>query len=66
MAKGGLHRRAGHRRCLDCHEPHQWTPEKKVCLRCHADAPAHAEGKACADCHSFQGAPRPPLPVSAW
>ncbi len=66
MARGGLHAKAGHRRCLDCHVPHEWTPEAAVCLRCHAQAPSHAKGKACLDCHAFSGAPLPPLPVSAW
>jgi hypothetical protein len=66
MARGGLHAKAGHRRCLDCHVPHEWTPEPAVCLRCHAQAPSHAKGKACLDCHAFSGAPLPPLPVSAW
>jgi hypothetical protein len=67
MAKGGLHAKKGHARCLDCHAPHLWTPEPRACLRCHADAPAHAQGKkACTDCHGFTGAPLPPLPVSAW
>ncbi len=66
MAKGGLHALRGHRRCLDCHVPHLWTPEPKSCLRCHADAPTHAKAGACAGCHSFRGAPLPPAPVSSW
>jgi hypothetical protein len=66
MAKGGLHARAGHARCLDCHAPHTWTPEKDVCLRCHASAPGHAKGKSCTECHKFEGAPLPRLPASAW
>jgi hypothetical protein len=66
MAKGGLHAKAGHARCLECHVPHTWTPEPEVCLRCHAGAPAHARGRACLACHGFAGAPLPPLPVSAW
>ncbi len=66
MAKGGLHAKAGHGRCVGCHEPHEWTPHREVCLRCHAQAPAHARGKACLECHGFVGAPLPPLPVSAW
>jgi hypothetical protein len=66
MKKGGLHAKAAHRRCLDCHRPHVWTPGKEACARCHAGAAAHATGKACLECHSFAGAPRPPLPVSAW
>ena len=46
MAKGGLHARAGHRHCLDCHQPHVWTPEKDSCLRCHARrARARARGR---------------------
>ncbi len=66
MAKGGLHARRGHRRCLDCHVPHLWTPEPKSCLRCHGDVPPHAKGGACGTCHSFRGAPLPPAPVSSW
>ena len=66
MAKGGLHGKAGHRRCLDCHKPHLWTPEKDACARCHAGAAEHAQAKACKDCHSFRGAPLPPLPATAW
>jgi hypothetical protein len=69
MKKGGLHAKAAHRRCLDCHKPHVWTPEKGVCARCHAAVAAsadHAQGKRCTDCHGFAGVPRPPLPVSAW
>ena len=66
MAKGGLHARKGHARCVDCHPPHLWTPAADGCLRCHAKAPAHARGKACLECHGFTGAARPPLPVSAW
>jgi len=66
MAKGGLHAEAGHRRCLDCHAPHLWTPGVDSCLPCHASAPSHAKGKACLDCHGFGGAPLPPLPASAW
>jgi hypothetical protein len=66
MAKGGLHARASHRRCLDCHKPHVWAPEKGTCARCHPKAAEHAKGKNCTECHSFEGAPRPALPVSAW
>ena len=66
MAKGGLHAKRGHGRCLDCHMPHLWTPTADACLRCHAGAPSHAKGKACVDCHGFGGAPLPPLPASAW
>jgi hypothetical protein len=64
MAKGGLHARAGHARCVDCHRPHVWTPEPSACIRCHANAPAHASGKPCADCHSFTGAPLPARPAA--
>jgi hypothetical protein len=66
MAKGGLHAKAGHRRCLDCHKPHTWTPEKDACKGCHARATEHARGKTCRECHSFEGAPFPRLPASAW
>ncbi len=66
MAKGGLHARAGHRRCLECHVPHLWAPDPKDCGRCHAGAAAHAKGKTCLECHTFKGAQLPPLPVSAW
>ncbi len=66
MKKGGLHARAGHARCLDCHPPHTWTARDEGCGGCHAAAagPAHAggqaKGKGCLDCHPFGGAPLPP------
>jgi len=59
MRKGGLHARAGHARCLDCHAPHLWTAEAGVCAGCHAKAAAHAKGQGCTGCHAFQGAPLP-------
>ncbi len=64
MRKGGLHARAGHGRCVDCHRPHTWRPTEQACLRCHGGASAHARGQACAACHGFGGAPLPPRPVS--
>lgn len=60
MAKGGLHARKGHARCLDCHQPHTWKAEEPACLRCHQKAQAHARARACGECHAFGGAPRPP------
>lgn len=63
MAKGGLHRLAGHAHCIDCHKPHLWAPEAEACLACHAEAPPHAKARTCASCHSFKGAPLPPYPV---
>ena len=48
MAKGASTRRAGHRRCLDCHKPHVWTPEKGACRGATRAPPDHAHGKACA------------------
>jgi hypothetical protein len=59
MAKGGLHARAGHARCVECHRPHVWKADAAGCVRCHGGATAHAEGKACAGCHAFGGAPLP-------
>jgi hypothetical protein len=59
LAKAGLHGRAGHRACLDCHRPHVWTPDPGRCVRCHAGAPEHAGGKGCLACHPFGGAPLP-------
>ncbi|HET9554093.1 MAG TPA: hypothetical protein VFP50_14085 [Anaeromyxobacteraceae bacterium] len=59
MRKGGLHARAGHARCLDCHRPHTWTAAPTGCARCHARAAEHAQQKACAACHRFDGAPLP-------
>jgi hypothetical protein len=60
MRKGGLHARAGHARCLDCHQPHTWKAEEGACLRCHQRARDHARQKACTACHRFDGAPLPP------
>ena len=59
MRKGGLHQRAGHQRCIDCHTPHTWKAEPAACLRCHAQASSHAKDRACASCHGFGGAPLP-------
>jgi hypothetical protein len=59
MKKGGLHARAGHARCLDCHRPHTWKADLASCRRCHASAPEHAKGQACGACHAFGGAPLP-------
>jgi hypothetical protein len=64
MAKGALHAKAGHRRCVDCHEPHTWTADPNRCQGCHARGAEHAAGKACSACHSFHGALRPPVPAS--
>jgi LSD1 subclass zinc finger protein len=58
MTRAGLHARAGHGSCRDCHRAHLWRSSRDDCLRCHAGAPAHAEGRACASCHVFGGAPR--------
>ncbi len=62
MAKGGLHAKAGHARCVECHPPHTWKADDAACRRCHAGAAAHAGGKACAGCHAFGGAPLPTPP----
>jgi hypothetical protein len=59
MKQGGLHARAGHARCLDCHQPHTWTAAPSGCARCHAQAAGHAGRQACAACHRFDGAPLP-------
>jgi hypothetical protein len=58
MKKGGLHKRPGHQRCVDCHRPHTWKAEATACLACHAGARRHAGDMACAGCHAFGGAPR--------
>jgi hypothetical protein len=65
VSRAGLHRRAGHGTCRDCHVAHLWRTEEKGCLGCHAAAaaPAHAKGKGCAACHAFRGAPRPTPPA---
>jgi hypothetical protein len=60
MKQGGLHARAAHGRCLDCHHPHDWKFDVAACRRCHAEAAAHAEGRGCTTCHAFGGAPLPP------
>jgi len=60
MKKGGLHRLAGHQRCIDCHQPHTWKAEATACLRCHDGALRHAKGTTCTSCHAFGGAPLPP------
>jgi hypothetical protein len=64
MARGGLHARAGHARCVECHRPHLWKAEEADCTRCHARAAGHAAGKRCVECHPFGGAPLPPRPAA--
>lgn len=60
IRRGGLHARAGHARCVDCHPPHTWTSTPGACTPCHAGAAGHARGAACLSCHAFGGAPLPP------
>ncbi len=64
MAKGGLHARRGHARCVECHRPHLWKADRAACARCHAGATAHARGQACDGCHAFGGAPLPRRPAA--
>ncbi|MHB8877940.1 MAG: hypothetical protein ACYC8T_29955 [Myxococcaceae bacterium] len=54
----GLHSRAGHVRCADCHRPHGWRSEREDCFRCHPATASHHGDKPCAGCHPFK-APHP-------
>jgi hypothetical protein len=66
MEKAGLHARAGHQKCQDCHQAHLWlTGGRKACQRCHEMGAVHGEGQACTACHKFRGAP-PPFYPSAY
>jgi hypothetical protein len=62
MGRAGLHARADHASCRDCHRAHLWRATAGDCLQCHAQATLHAGGKACTACHAFGGAPKAMAP----
>jgi hypothetical protein len=66
LQRAGLHARAGHQKCQDCHRAHLWEAgNRKACQKCHQVATVHGEGQACTACHKFRGAP-PPFYPSAY
>lgn len=51
IARHGLHDKAEHGNCSDCHRAHDWRPQVADCVGCHAQRSARCQPDRCWSCH---------------